>query len=82
MGRLIADKLHVRFAAGTTPDGPVSPRRYTLTHSDATGDLYLTIGADHDLRQLRGVQARFMRDEVRQSGGASRKVRRCTWTAT
>jgi len=64
MGRLKADKLHMQFAAGAAPDGPLTPRRYTLTHSDATGDLFLTIGADYDLRQLGGSQARFMRDEV------------------
>ena len=64
MGRLKADKLHVQFAAGAAPDGPLTPRRYTLTHSDATGDLFLTIGADYDFRQLRGMQARFVRDEV------------------
>lgn len=64
MGRLKADKLHVQFAAGAAYAGPLTPRRYTLTHSDATGDLYLTIGADYDRRQLGGSQARFMRDEV------------------
>ncbi len=64
MGRLRADKLHVQFAHGAETDGPVTPRRYTLTHSDATGDLYLTIGADYDRQQLLGWQARFMRDEV------------------
>jgi hypothetical protein len=26
-----------------------------LTHSDATGDLFLTIGADYDRRQIGGV---------------------------
>jgi len=64
MGRLRSDKLHVRFAAGAAPDDPLTPRRYTLTHSDATGDMYLTIGADYDRQQLRGWQARLMRDEV------------------
>ena len=40
------------------------PRRYTLTHSDATGDLFLTIGADYDEEQISGVYTRLMRDEV------------------
>jgi hypothetical protein len=64
MSRLRPDKLHVRFAAGVTPDEPIIPRRYTLTHSDATGDLYLTIGPDYDRQQISGWYTRLMRDEV------------------
>ena len=48
MRRLKPEKLHVQLANGTTPAGPVAGRRYTLTHSDATGDLFLTIGLDYD----------------------------------
>ena len=47
-----------------TPQGPILPRRYTLTHSDATGDLFLTIGADYDWGQVGGLYTRLMRDEV------------------
>lgn len=64
MSRLIPSKLHVRFAPGTLPDAPVTPRRYTLTHSDATGELYLTVGADYDRGQVSGLYTRLMRDEV------------------
>jgi hypothetical protein len=64
MGRLRPEKLHVSFAPGTTPEGPTVPRRYTLTHSDATGDLFLTIGADYDREQISGFYTRLMRDEV------------------
>jgi len=64
MERLNPEKLHVTYLTGATPGHLTLPRRYTLTHSDATGDLYLTIGADYDRQQLRGWQARFMRDEV------------------
>ena len=32
-----AAKLHVRFLEGASPHGPLTPRRYTLTHSDVTG---------------------------------------------
>jgi hypothetical protein len=62
--RLKPGKLHVRFAHDATPDGPITPRRYTLTHSDATGDLYLTIGADYDREQISGWYTRLLRDEV------------------
>jgi hypothetical protein len=64
MTRLKPEKLHVRFSAGTTPEGPVTPRRYTLTHSDATGDLFLTVGPEYDRAQISGWQTRLMRDRV------------------
>jgi hypothetical protein len=40
------------------------PRAYTLTHSDITGDLFLTIGPDHNKTQISGLYTRLMRDEV------------------
>ncbi len=64
MSRLRPEKLHVRFTDGATGDGPTVPRRYTLTHSDATGDLFLTVGREYDREQLSGLQTRLMRDEV------------------
>ena len=64
MSRLRPDKLHVEFAFGAEPEGPTTPRRYTLTHSDATGDLFLTIGAEYHRKQTSGWYTRFMRDEV------------------
>lgn len=64
MSRLNPKKLHVRFVPGTEPEGPVTPRFYTLTHSDLTGDLYLTIGPDYELQQISGWYTRLMRDEV------------------
>lgn len=64
MSRLRAEKLHVRFAGGVEADGPVAPRRYTLTHSDSTGDLFLTIDSEYDRKQVSGWYTRFMRDEV------------------
>jgi len=64
VSRLKPDKLHVRFANGVSSHGPLSPRCYTLTHSDRTGELFLTVGHQYDVEQLRGWQARLMRDEV------------------
>ena len=64
MGRLNPGKLHVRFEGGAEePSSPV-PRCYTLTHSDLTGDLYLTVGPAHNIAQTRGWYTRLMRDEV------------------
>jgi hypothetical protein len=64
MSRLTPGKLHVVFAAPVKPDRLALPRRYTLTHSDATGDLYLTIGPEYNARQISGIYTRLMRDEV------------------
>ena len=64
MSRLRPDKLHVQFGEGATPEDPVVHRRYTLTHSDATGDLFLTIGSDYDRQQISGWTTRLLRDEV------------------
>ena len=64
MSRLRPEKLHVRLTAGSMVDGPVMPRRYTLTHSDTTGDLFLTIGPGFDQAQISGWYTRLMRDEV------------------
>jgi hypothetical protein len=82
--RLDPAKLHVEWAPGSTPAGPLLrpallagpllrpallagpllPRTYTLTHSDSTGDLYLTVGPAYDKDQTSGWYTRFMRDEV------------------
>lgn len=43
MSHLNPNKLHVDFMGSVTQEGPVVPRAYTLTHSDSTGDLFLTI---------------------------------------
>jgi len=64
MSRLDPAKLHVRFEAGVAPEGPAVPRRYTLTHSDTTGELFFTIGADYDRAQNTGWYAHLMHDEV------------------
>ena len=63
LSRLDPKKLHVRFD-GVTRDVFALPRRYTLTHSDRTGDLYLTIGSNFDPEQVSGWYTRLMRDEV------------------
>jgi hypothetical protein len=64
MSRLQPGKLHVRLSAGLISEAPVMPRRYTLTHSDTSGDLFLTIGQEYDGKQISGWYTRLMRDEV------------------
>jgi len=64
LSRLNPEKLKVYYLLGVKPESPLLPRRYTLTHSDVTGDLYLTIGPDYNLKQINGLYTRLMRDEV------------------
>jgi hypothetical protein len=64
MTRLVPEKLRVKYLHGATPDAPVTPRFYTLTHSDSTGDLFLSIGQCYDAKQISGLHTRLMRDEV------------------
>jgi hypothetical protein len=64
MSRLRADKLHVKLGPFVSDEGPITPRSYTLTHSDFTGDLFLTIDAVYDEEQISSLYTRLMRDEV------------------
>jgi magnesium dechelatase len=64
MSDLNPEKLHVTFHAGTSAEELRLPRRYTLTHSDFSGDLFLSIGPGYDHRQIAGFYTRLMRDEV------------------
>ncbi|MFW9971315.1 MAG: staygreen family protein [Candidatus Odinarchaeota archaeon] len=64
MVELNPEKLHVVYKDSVEVDNLVLPRKYTLTHSDSTGDLFLTIGAEYDYKQISSFYTRFMRDEV------------------
>ena len=64
MKRLNPEKLHVTYLSGTTQDKLILPRRYTLTHSDMTGELFMTIGHDYHKTQISKFYTRLMRDEV------------------
>ncbi|MCY6960037.1 staygreen family protein [Clostridium brassicae] len=59
MGRLNPEKLFVEFKPGVTFIEPIVPRKYTLTHSDITAELFLTIGLVYDYEKINP-----MRDEV------------------
>ncbi|UII54147.1 staygreen family protein [Cytobacillus spongiae] len=52
--------LTVTYLPPATPFHPVEGRKYTLTHSDTTGELYLSIGIRYDMK---AVNPQF-RDEV------------------
>ncbi len=59
MNNLNPDKLFVEFRPDVTTTQPVLERKYTLTHSDNTADLYLTIGL-----QFAYEKVNTLRDEV------------------
>jgi hypothetical protein len=64
MTELNPAKLHVVYKNSIETNKLVIPRRYTLTHSDTTGDLFLTIGVNYDYEQISGFYTKLMRDEV------------------
>ena len=53
------EKLNIVFADDIDNDGAIIPRRYTLTHSDETGELFLSIGKYYDYSKVGEL-----RDEV------------------
>jgi hypothetical protein len=64
MQRLNPEKLHITYLTGASPEQLILPRRYTLTHSDRTGELFLSIGREYDTGQISKLYTRLMRDEV------------------
>ncbi|MFX1462336.1 MAG: staygreen family protein [Promethearchaeota archaeon] len=64
MSSLNPEKLHVVYKDSIDANKLILPRKYTLTHSDSTGDLFLTIGTEFEYKQISSLYTRFMRDEV------------------
>ncbi|MGM0901022.1 MAG: staygreen family protein [Bacillota bacterium] len=54
------DRLNTTYIPPVSTFGPLGGRKYTLTHSDETGELFLTIGKKYDL----GAIDPNLRDEV------------------
>lgn len=59
MEKLNPEKLYVKYGPDTTTTEPIIGRKYTLTHSDITADLFLTIGLEYACDEINK-----MRDEV------------------
>ena len=57
-------KLKVSYGESCEIKSDFLPRKYTLTHSDSTGDLFLKIDCQYDKKQISSLYTRFMRDEV------------------
>ncbi|EQB90406.1 hypothetical protein J2Z44_003172 [Clostridium punense] len=60
MSKFNPEKLFIEFTQGVTETEPIIPRRYTLTHTDSTAELFLTIGSDYAFNKINYS----MRDEV------------------
>lgn len=59
MSKLNKDKLLVKFKPCVTKTEPIAGRRYTLTHSDITAELFLVVGLNYAYEDITS-----MRDEV------------------
>jgi hypothetical protein len=64
MAHLVPEKLHVKYLPGSSSETPATARCYTLTHSDLTGELFLSIGSSYDKEEISKLYTRLMRDEV------------------
>lgn len=60
MSKFNPSNLSVTFLPPATPFKPVDERKYTMTHSDETGELFLTVGYCYDES---AIDPKF-RDEV------------------
>lgn len=60
MNKFRPEKLRVRYGTGVTLTEPIIPRRYTVTHSNETGELFLTVASEYDCPAIN----RNLRDEV------------------
>lgn len=60
MSKFKPEQLKVTFIPPATAFVPVDSRKYTLTHSDITGELFLSIGNVYDYQAINYK----MRDEV------------------
>jgi hypothetical protein len=63
------EKLTVEYNEGVTATGPAFPRRCTLTHSDVTGKLFLTIGFDYAWEKVNPLRDEVL-GEWKQYGGS------------
>lgn len=60
MNKFNPERLSVEYRDGVTAQEPIIPRHHTLTHSDNTGELFLTIGTQFAWDKVNTE----MRDEV------------------
>lgn len=67
MHKLNPEKLSVEFRKGTTATEPIIPRRYTLTHSDITAELFLTIGLTYAYDKTNAMKDEVLGEWINQN---------------
>lgn len=71
MSRLNPKKLSVEFRKGVTTTEPIIPRRYTLTHSDITAELFLTIGLKYAYDKTNAMRDEVLGEWIKKKEGYS-----------
>lgn len=52
----LSNQVFVEYRDDVTPTSPLEERTYTMTHSDTTGDLYVTIGLNYAKDKVNEIQ--------------------------
>ena len=58
--RFDPNKIQTTFVPPITKTSPIEFRKYTLTHSDDTGEMFLTVANEYDYKAIN----KELRDEV------------------
>lgn len=69
MSRLKPEKLSVKFRKGVTTTDPIISRRYTLTHSNITADLFLTIGLIYAYDKVNATRDEVLGEWIKAQDG-------------
>jgi hypothetical protein len=69
MSRLNPEKLSVEFREGVTTKEPIIPRHYTLSHSDITAELFLTIGLTYAYDKTNAMRDEVLGEWIRRGDG-------------
>jgi hypothetical protein len=64
MSEIVPEKIHVKCTHSIKNEKSIMQRKYTLTHSDFTGDLFLTIDCSYNYEEISDFYTKLMRDEV------------------
>lgn len=62
------EKLFVTFKNGVQEIGPIIVRTYTMTHSDETEDLFVTVGLVYDYDKITNVRDEVLAEWVKENG--------------
>lgn len=68
MSEFIPEKLFVEYKDGVQKDKPKEGRKYTLTHSDITADLFLTVGKNYDYEKTNEIRDEVIAEWIKKDG--------------